>query len=177
MTNGTTGGRSGKETLTFERIFQAAIEDVWTLWTTQEGLESWWGPEGFTTRVQRIDVRAGGELHYAMTATAPEQIGFLERAGMSLTSEQRAVYQKVVPPTELAYVSRADFIPGVAPCDVTTRVELRAEGANVRMLVTIDAMHDAHWTKMASLGWHSQLGRLAQLLADRTHPALPSDAL
>lgn len=173
MTNGTTGGRSGKETLTFERIFQAAIEDVWTLWTTQEGLESWWGPEGFTTRVQRIDVRAGGELHYAMTATAPEQIGFLERAGMSLTSEQRAVYQKVVPPTELAYVSRADFIPGVAPCDVTTRVELRAEGANVRMLVN----HRRHARRALDQDGQSRLAqpaRPARAAAGRPHTPRPS---
>jgi uncharacterized protein YndB with AHSA1/START domain len=177
MTVRSTRGGSAQETITFERIFQAAIEDVWELWTTREGLESWWGPEGFTTRVQRIDVRAGGELHYARTATAPEQIGFLERAGLPLTVAQRVVYQKVVPPTELAYVSRADFIPGVAPYDVTTRVELRAEGANVRMLVTIDAMHDAHWTKMAALGWQSQLDRLTQVLADRSNPAVSSDVL
>ena len=177
MTDRSSGGGSAQETITFERIFQAAIEDVWELWTTQAGLESWWGPEGFTTRVHRIDVRAGGELRYAMTATAPEQIGFLERAGLPLTVEQRVVYQKVVPPTALAYVSRADFIPGVAPYDVTTRVELRAEGANVRMLVTIDAMHDAHWTKMATLGWQSQLDRLTQVLADRPHATVSSDAL
>jgi hypothetical protein len=107
-----------------------------------------------------------------MTATAPEQIGFLEKAGLPITTEQRVVYRTVIPPTQLAYVSRADFIPGVAPYDVTTRVELRAEGTKVRMLVTIDAMHDAHWTKMATLGWQSQLGRLAQLLADRPHPAV-----
>jgi len=175
MTDRSTGGGAAQETLTFERTFQAAIEDVWELWTTRRGLESWWGPQGFATRVHRIDVRPGGELHYAMTATAPEQIGFLEKAGMSLTSEQRVLYQKVVPPTELVYVSRADFIPGVAPYDVTTRVELRAEGANVRMLVTIDAMHDTRWTKMAALGWQSQLDRLAQVLADRPHPALSSD--
>jgi uncharacterized protein YndB with AHSA1/START domain len=175
MTGRSTGGAAAQETITFERVFQATIEDVWELWTTQEGLESWWGPEGFTTRVHRIDVRAGGELHYAMTATAPEQIGFLERAGLPLTTEQRVVYRKVAPPTELAYVSRADFIPGVAPYDVTTRVELRAEGANVRMLVTIDAMHDAHWTKMAALGWQSQLDRLTRLLVDRPHPTVSSD--
>jgi uncharacterized protein YndB with AHSA1/START domain len=161
-----------RETVTFERSFEAAIEDVWDLWTTRQGLESWWGPEGFTTRVHRIDVRVGGELHYAMTATAAEQIGFLEKAGLPLTTQQRVVYDTVVPPTRLGYISRADFIPGVAPYDVATRVELRADGASVRMLVTIDAMHDAHWTKMATLGWQSQLGRLAEVqgLADRPHP-------
>jgi uncharacterized protein YndB with AHSA1/START domain len=175
MTARSGGGAPARETISFERIFQAAIEDVWELWTTKEGLESWWGPEGFTTRVHRIDLRVGGELHHAMTATSPEQIGFLERAGMSLTTEQRVVYQNVVRPTHLAYIARADFIPGVAPYDVATRVELRAEGASVRMRVTIDAMHDAHWTKMASLGWQSQLDRLTRVLADRPHPAVSSD--
>ncbi|HZL17039.1 MAG TPA: SRPBCC domain-containing protein [Polyangia bacterium] len=172
MTDRSTGGAPAKATVTFERIFEAAIADVWELWTTQAGLESWWGPEGFATRVLRIEVRVGGGLHYAMTATAPEQIGFLEKAGLPITTEQRVIYQAVVPPTHLVYVSRADFIPGVAPYDVTTRVELRAEGAKVRMLVTIDAMHDADWTKMATFGWQSQLGRLAQVLADRPHAAL-----
>ena len=27
--------------LTLERTFQAAIDDVWELWTTKEGIESW----------------------------------------------------------------------------------------------------------------------------------------
>jgi uncharacterized protein YndB with AHSA1/START domain len=157
--------KPARETITFERIFQASIEEVWELWTTKEGLESWWGPEGFTTRVRRIDVRVGGELHYAMTATAPEQIDFLQKAGLPVTTEQRVLYDTVDPPARLGYVSRADFIPGVEPYDVATRVALRAEGATVRMLVTIDAMHDAHWTKMATLGWQSQLDRLAQRLA------------
>src|SRR5207344_676779 len=33
--------------ITIERTFNAAIEDVWALWTTADGIESWWGPEGF----------------------------------------------------------------------------------------------------------------------------------
>ena len=27
-----------------ERTYNASIEDVWELWTTKEGIESWWGP-------------------------------------------------------------------------------------------------------------------------------------
>ena len=59
-----------KKKITIERTFEASVQDVWELWTTKEGIESWWGPEGFTTTVRKIDVRVGGELHYAMTATA-----------------------------------------------------------------------------------------------------------
>jgi len=33
--------------------------------------------------------------------------------------------------------------------------------------LTFDAMHDDHWTKMATLGRESELEKLAQLLAAR----------
>jgi len=156
-----------KKKLTIERTFDAPLEDVWELWTTKEGLESWWGPEGFKTTVHEIDVRVGGLLLYAMTATAPDQIGFMQRAGMPLTTEQRVTYAEVVPQRRLRYTSVADFVPGVAPYDVETLVELHASAQGVRLVLTIDAMHDEQWTTMAVMGWQSELGRLAQVLAAR----------
>jgi uncharacterized protein YndB with AHSA1/START domain len=167
----TTGQPTAKRTITLERTFEAPLEEVWALWTTREGLESWWGPEGFTTKVHEIDVRSGGQLRYAMTATAPEQIDFMRRSGMPLTTEQRVTYQSVVPLRRLAYTSLADFIPGVAPYDVATLVELHPSGQGVRMTLTIDVMHDERWTKMAVMGWESQLGKLAKLVAERQRPA------
>jgi uncharacterized protein YndB with AHSA1/START domain len=167
-----TSDPNAKKTIVLERTFGASLEEVWALWTTKEGLESWWGPEGFTTTVHQIDVRVGGQLLYAMTATAPEQIRFMTSAGMSLTTEQRVTYQVVVPLQRLRYTSLADFIPGVAPYDLATLVELHeSPEGGVRMVVTIDAMHDEAWTKRSVMGWESQLGRIAKLLAERTRPA------
>ena len=51
--------------ITIERTFNAAIEDVWALWTTADGIESWWGPEGFRVKVRKLELRPGGALHYA----------------------------------------------------------------------------------------------------------------
>ena len=34
--------------IVIERTYEASIEDIWELWTTREGIESWWGPEGFS---------------------------------------------------------------------------------------------------------------------------------
>ena len=48
--------------LTIERTFDASIEDVWELCTTREGIESWWGPEGFSVAVREMDMRPGGTL-------------------------------------------------------------------------------------------------------------------
>ena len=41
---------ASQRTITIERTYQAAIEDVWALWTTKEGIESWWGPDGFAVK-------------------------------------------------------------------------------------------------------------------------------
>ena len=150
--------------VTLERSFEASIEEVWDLWTTKEGIESWWGPDGFVVTVQKLDLRSGGELLYTMTAIASDQIAFLKNAGMPLASKTRATYTEVVPPKRLAYTTRADFIPGVEPYDAATLVELYPSGTGVRLVLTLDAMHDEHWTQMAVMGWEMELGRLAQVL-------------
>jgi uncharacterized protein YndB with AHSA1/START domain len=150
--------------ITIERTFQASVEAVWNLWTTKEGIEAWWGPEGFAVKVHLLDLRPRGELRYAMTATAPETVAFLEKAGMPPTTEARLMYTEIVPRRGLAYVHLADFIPGVEPYDVATVVELRATPGSVRMVVTLDAMHEEEWTRRAVLGWESQLGKLAKAL-------------
>jgi uncharacterized protein YndB with AHSA1/START domain len=150
--------------ITLERRFQAPLDAVWQLWTTSEGIESWWGPEGFAVTVRRLDLRPGGELEYAMTATAPEQAEFLKKAGMPTTQEARVVFTEVVPRRLLAFTQIADFIPGVKPYDVATRVEFEADAQGVRLVMTFDAMHDEQWTKLAVMGWESELGKLARAL-------------
>ncbi len=147
-----------------ERTWKAPLAQVWALWTTSDGIESWWGPDGFRTRVLQLELRPGGAWRYAMTAVGPEQVAFMKQAGLPLTTETRARYTEVAPMARLAFVQVADFVPGVQPYDVGTLVELREEAGGVRMTVTVDAMHDEQWTGRARAGWESQIARLARLL-------------
>ncbi|TMB47216.1 MAG: hypothetical protein E6J53_03090 [Chloroflexi bacterium] len=110
--------------ITIERTFNAPVADLWELWTTKEGIESWWGPEGFTTEVRKIDLRPGGELDYNMIAVAPDQIEFMKKAGMPEATPSRVTYTEVIPLRRLAYLTLADFIPGVEPYEVMTTVDL-----------------------------------------------------
>src|SRR5262245_42909319 len=112
--------------ITIERTYDAPLKDLCELWTTNDGIESWWGPGGFTTRVLELDLRAGGKLHYEMTATGADQVAFMKNAGMPLTIEGRINYTEVVPLKRLAYTHLADFIPGVEPYDVATVVEFHS---------------------------------------------------
>ncbi len=150
--------------ITLERTFRASIDDVWALWTTKEGIESWWGPEGFRVEVRKLDLRPGGELVYDMIATAPAQVEFMRRAGMPVSHEARLTYREIVAPRRLAYTHAADFIPGVEPYDVDTVVELHVDADRVRMVLSFDPMHDDVWTRRAVMGWESELGKLAQVL-------------
>lgn len=153
--------------IVIERTYAASIDELWELWTTKEGIESWWGPDGFAVNVHQLDLRAGGEMRYAMTAVAPAQIQFMKQAGMPLTSETKLTYTAIVPGKSIAYTHRADFIPGVEPYDVGNKVEFHAEEGNVRMVLTLDPMHSDEWTQRAVMGHESQLGKLARLLASR----------
>ena len=150
--------------VSIERTFNAAVEDVWDLWTTKNGIESWWGPPGFEVKVRRLDFRRGGELLYAMTAIAPDQIEFLKKAGMALTTESLVHYTEVVALERIAFTQMADFIPNVKPYAVATTVELATHPGGVKVVLTLDAMHDEYWTKMAVMGWESELDKLAKLL-------------
>ncbi|HET7419371.1 MAG TPA: SRPBCC domain-containing protein [Candidatus Dormibacteraeota bacterium] len=153
--------------LTLERTFNASIDEVWELWTTKEGIQLWWGPEGFSVTVNELDLRPGGELAYAMSAVRAEEIEYMAQAGMPLTTQHRLTFVDVDPPRRLAYRALADFIPGVEPYEVNTVVELEEVEDGVRMTLTFDAMHDDRWTQLAKLGRESELERLAKVLAAR----------
>ena len=170
MTEKLTAGARAPEArrrITLERIYRADVQDVWDLWTTKDGIESWWGPGGFAVTVRKLDLRPGGELLYAMTAIDPPQIAFMKKAGMPLTQELRITYTEIVPLRRLAYVHLTDFIPGVEPYDVAIVVELQRLAEDVRMILSFDAMHSDEWTERAVMGWTSELGRLDALLVTR----------
>lgn len=86
-----------------ERRFAAQIADLWALWTTPAGLESWWGPQGFTVSVQQMDLRVGGRLFYTMTAVAPQMVAFMPANDMATATALQIIYDEVQPMTRLAY--------------------------------------------------------------------------
>jgi uncharacterized protein YndB with AHSA1/START domain len=150
---------------TIDRTLKAPIEKVWKMWTTKEGLEKWWGPEGFTSLVQHLDVRVGGRFEIVMTAIVPAIIEHLKAAGMGESSVAKGDYIGVEPNHRLAYTNAVDFVPGVAPYTTTTIVEMTAiPGGGTRLLVSNDVMHDEQWTRMATTGWTQQIGKLEKLL-------------
>lgn len=55
-------------TMVIERLIRAPRPLVWGAWMNPDTLPRWWGPEGFSCRTKRIDLRAGGEWVFDMIA-------------------------------------------------------------------------------------------------------------
>jgi len=151
----------------FERTYEAPIEDLWDLWTTKEGFESWWGPVGFRVDVHHIDPKVGGTLSYDMIAVGDEQVAAMKAAGMPLSHGTHGTFVQVDLHRCLTLRHVIDFIDGVEPYDNDMRVEFSEQGSSVQMTITVDAHKDAHWTEQAKLGMESQLTKLPAVLAAR----------
>ncbi|KHK98541.1 activator of Hsp90 ATPase 1 family protein [Microbacterium mangrovi] len=148
-----------------ERTVTATPACVWELWTTPEGISSWWAPEGFRTDVTTLDLQPGGELRYTMTAVAPEQIAFMEQYGMPVATESRKYFTEIDAPGRLAYRSVIDFVPDHEPYEQLTVVELSPDGDGTRIVMHVEPMHDEVWTERLLAGRANELDNLAALVA------------
>jgi uncharacterized protein YndB with AHSA1/START domain len=151
--------------IVLERTYPTTAERVWELWTTPEGIEQWWAPDGFQANVAKLDLEPGGELHHSMTATGPEQIEFMQRAGLPLTTHASKRFTEVEPVRRLAYSSTIDFVPEVEPYEHLTTVDLVPEDEGVRVVMTIESMHDDEWTQRLVDGRENELDNLAKVIA------------
>ena len=52
--------------LEVQRAFDAPASALWAAWTESDAVRAWWGPQGFTCPVARMDVRVGGVSLVAM---------------------------------------------------------------------------------------------------------------
>ena len=57
-----------ERTMVLQREIKAPRSIVWGAWMNPETLPQWWGPDGFSCRTQRIDLRKGGEWVFDMIA-------------------------------------------------------------------------------------------------------------
>lgn len=57
-----------ERTMVLERVIPAPRTMVWNAWMNPETLPHWWGPDGFSCRTKRIDLRSGGEWLFDMIA-------------------------------------------------------------------------------------------------------------
>jgi uncharacterized protein YndB with AHSA1/START domain len=55
-------GREQRTTVTLD----APVELVWEIWTKADHIKNWWGPNGFTSTIEKLDVQKDGEWTFVM---------------------------------------------------------------------------------------------------------------
>src|SRR4030088_3125954 len=95
-----------------------------------------------------------------MIADSPKMIAAMQQMGRPTSHEARARFTEIRPHDRLAITSVIDFLPGVIPYESTIVAVFFRSGESVRMVVTLDLMHDKEFTKMQTEGFTSQLSKL-----------------
>lgn len=56
---------AGRE-IRMSRILDAPVELVWEVWTDPEHIRNWWGPDGFTNTISKMEVQPEGVWELVM---------------------------------------------------------------------------------------------------------------
>ena len=138
------------------RTFQAPPELVWEAFTDPRHVVNWWGPKGFSTTIEKMDVRPGGEWKHVMKgpdgALYPNHI----------------VYTDVERPRLIAYKNsgRKEGGPGTAfHAFITFAPESGGTRVTLRMVFTSTEARDRTIREFGAVeGGKSTLERLAEHL-------------
>ena len=91
--------------MSFSRLLDAPLKLVWDIWTKPEHIKNWWGPDGFTTTIMKMDVKPGGEwdmiMHGPDGTDYPTKILFRE-----IEKHKRIVYEQL---TQFPCVATIEF--------------------------------------------------------------------
>lgn len=77
--------------LHISRKLKAPVEQVWEVWTDPSHIPNWWGPNGFTTTIQVMDIKKGGE--WKLILHAPDGTNY----------PNRSVFTEIIPLKKIAF--------------------------------------------------------------------------
>ena len=158
---------SGSEdAVIIERSFDAPVDLIWQMWTDPAHFKAWYGPDGATIPVAKMDVRVGGTRLVCMevqTPNGPMQMWFAGEY-REVVENERLVYTEAIS-DENGNLSSSRGIAGEHPVTTEVRVVLKDVGGRTSMVMThIGIPSDSP----GASGWAMALDKLAAKVA--THP-------
>ena len=85
------------------RMLNAPIELVWEVWTNPEHLAQWWGPNGFTNTISKMEVRPEGEWDLVMHG--PDGTDYKNKSVFKeIILHKKIVYEHISGPKFLATI-------------------------------------------------------------------------
>ncbi|MES2798224.1 MAG: SRPBCC family protein [Bacteroidota bacterium] len=73
------------------RTFEAPIELMWEVWTNPDQIANWWGPNGFTNTIHKMDFQEGGE--WKLTMQGPDGTNY----------PNRSIFKEIIPLKKIVF--------------------------------------------------------------------------
>lgn len=77
--------------IVIERTFDAPRDLVWEAWTNPEHVAQWWGPDGFSTTIEKMDFHVGGV--WKLTMHGPDGTNY----------PNSSVFREIVKPERIVF--------------------------------------------------------------------------
>ena len=159
--------KSSADAVVIERIVDAPTSLVWQMWTDPEHFKAWYGPEGATIPVAKMDVRVGGTRLVCMevqTPNGPMRMWFTGEYREVIENE-RLIYTESMSDENGDVSAPSDMgMPAGHPMTTEVRVELSDIGGRTKMVLThVGIPRDSP----GAAGWEMALDKLAAYLATR----------
>jgi uncharacterized protein YndB with AHSA1/START domain len=77
--------------ISISRLINAPRELVFEVWTDPDHIKNWWGPDGFTNTIHKMDVKPGGTWEFIMHG--PDGTDY----------KNRSVFKEIVRPERIVY--------------------------------------------------------------------------
>lgn len=138
--------------LTLVRLFDAPRGVVFEAWTDEKRVAQWWGPEGFTNPVCKLDPKPKGSIYIEM------------RGPDGMTYPMDGFFEMIVKPEKLVFMT----IPFQGKFEV--RITATFEEENGKTKVTVEAVVIKSSPEFAAalagmpIGWSQTLDRLGRYL-------------
>jgi uncharacterized protein YndB with AHSA1/START domain len=149
--------QTGERHLTMSRVFDAPRDVVFKAFSTSEVLARWWGPEGWSLPVSKLDFRPGGEWQYCMRGPNGEESWGLSRYS-EIVEGERIVYTdafsnaegEVAPGMPQMQIT-VEFADGDGKTRITSRTEL-ASSEELKKLLDMGVVEGATqtWDRLAA---------------------------
>jgi len=148
-----------------ERILDTPVERVWLMWTDPEHFAGWYGPEGATIRVAKMDLTVGGSRLVGMTVNTPAGPRQMWFAGehREVIENKRLVYTESMSDEDGNVLAPEDMgMPAGHPASTEVVVELEDLGGRTKMVMThLGVPSDSP----GAAGWNIAFDKLAVVLS------------
>jgi len=150
-----------RDAVVIERSFDAPVDLIWQMWTDPEHFKAWYGPDGATIPVAKLDVRVGGTRLVCMEMKSPDGPMQMWFAGeyREVVENELLVYTEAMSDENGNVSSPPDMgMPEGHPMTTEVRVELQDVGGRTKMVMTHTGVPG---DSAGAAGWAMALDKLA----------------